>query len=61
MLSLLYRLRKPTIIVPKQVRYGEANDGQVELAKKWAELGMGILYRMDVEETLNRPLLPPRK
>jgi len=49
MLSLLYRLKKPTIIVPKQMRYGEANDGQVELAKKWAELGMGILC-MDVED-----------
>lgn len=48
MLSLLYRLRKPTIIIPKQIRYGEANDGQVELARKWAELGMGILC-MNVE------------
>lgn len=49
MLSLLYRLRKPIVIVPKQIRYGEANDGQVELAKKWAELGMGILC-MDVDD-----------
>jgi UDP-N-acetylglucosamine transferase subunit ALG13 len=49
MLSLLYRLRKPTVIVPKQTRYGESNDGQVELAKKWADLGMGVLC-MDVEE-----------
>lgn len=43
MLSQLYAVKKPTVICPKQVRYGEANDSQVELAKKWAELGMGIL------------------
>lgn len=49
MLSRLYRLRKKTIVVPKQVRYGEANDGQVELSVKWAELGMAILC-MDVKE-----------
>jgi UDP-N-acetylglucosamine transferase subunit ALG13 len=47
MLSTLYQLRKPCIIVPKQVRYGESNDGQVELARKWAQLGMGYLC-MDV-------------
>lgn len=49
MLSTLYGLRKPCIIVPKQVRYGESNDGQVELARKWAELGMGYLC-MDVSK-----------
>ena len=49
MLSQLYQQRKPTIIVPKQKRYGEANDSQVELAVKWAELGMGILC-MDVDK-----------
>jgi len=48
MLSQLYQFERPTIIVPKQVRYGEANDSQVELAVKWAELGMGVLC-MDVD------------
>jgi UDP-N-acetylglucosamine transferase subunit ALG13 len=47
MLSMLYRLQKPCIVVPKQMRYGEANDGQVELARKWGELQMGVLC-MDV-------------
>jgi len=49
MLSMLYRLKKKAVIVPKQKRYGEANDMQVALAKKWDELGMGILC-MDVEK-----------
>jgi UDP-N-acetylglucosamine transferase subunit ALG13 len=49
MLSRLYRLKKKTIVIPKQIRYGEANDGQVELALKWAELGMAVLC-MDVRE-----------
>jgi UDP-N-acetylglucosamine transferase subunit ALG13 len=49
MLSRLYRLMKKTIVIPKQIRYGEANDGQVELAVKWAELGMAVLC-MDVSE-----------
>jgi len=49
MLSQLYEMKKPTIVCPKQKRYGEANDSQVELAKKWAELGMGTLC-MDVNE-----------
>jgi len=68
MLSQLYEMKKPTIICPKQKRYGEANDSQVELARKWAELGMGILC-MDVNEveqaiqkcrqqTLKFPVLP---
>lgn len=48
MLSMLYNLKKPSIICPKQIRYGESNDGQVELGRKWSELGMGILS-MDVE------------
>ncbi len=47
MLSMLYRLQKPCVVIPKQMRYGEANDGQVELARKWGELQMGILC-MDV-------------
>ncbi len=49
MLSMLYRLKKKAVVIPKQIRYGEANDGQVELAKKWGELGMGILC-MDVAD-----------
>jgi UDP-N-acetylglucosamine transferase subunit ALG13 len=49
MLSLLYRLQKPCIVVPKQMRYGEANDGQVELAQKWSELQMGVLC-MDIND-----------
>lgn len=49
MLSMLYRLQKPCIVIPKQMRYGEANDGQVELARKWGELQMGVLC-MDVNE-----------
>ncbi|MBY0370523.1 hypothetical protein K2X33_07545 [bacterium] len=49
MLSMLYRLQKPCIVIPKQMRYGEANDGQVELARKWGELEMGVLC-MDVNE-----------
>ena len=49
MLSTLYRLQKPCIVIPKQMRYGEANDGQVELAKKWGELEMCVLC-MDVND-----------
>lgn len=54
MLSQLYLNKKPTVIVPKQKRYGEANDSQVELAEKWAELGMGILCKdiSQVEEAI---------
>lgn len=54
MLSMLYRLKKPTIICPKQIRYGESNDGQVELGRKWAALGMGILCLdvNDLEESI---------
>lgn len=43
MLSMLYTLRKKCVVIPKQMRYGEANDGQVELARKWDELGIGVL------------------
>ena len=43
MLSMLYRLKKRAVVIPKQIRYGEANDGQVELALKWGELGMAVL------------------
>lgn len=49
MLSRLYRLKKRAIVIPKQMRYGEANDGQVELAVKWGELGMALLC-MDVKD-----------
>lgn len=56
MLSRLYRLKKKTIVIPKQIRYGEANDGQVELAVKWDELGMAILCMEvgDLEAKINR-------
>ncbi len=49
MTAMLNRLKKPNVIIPKQKRYGEANDLQVELARKWAELGMTVLC-MDVEK-----------
>lgn len=49
MLSRLYRIRQKTLVIPKQIRYGEANEGQVELAKKWADLGMAVLC-MDVRD-----------
>ncbi len=45
--SMLYQLKKPNVIIPKQRRYGEPNDLQVELAEKWAELEMTVLC-MDV-------------
>lgn len=48
MTAMLHRLQKRSVIVPKQARYGEPNDLQVELAKKWGELGMGVLC-MDVD------------
>ena len=47
MTAMLNRLKKKNVIVPKQRRYGEANNLQVELAEKWAELGMTELC-MDV-------------
>lgn len=49
MLSMLYRLKKRAVVIPKQIRYGEANDSQVELARKWGELGIAVLC-LDVAE-----------
>ncbi len=49
MTAMINKLKKPSVIVPKQQRYGEANDLQVELAQKWAELGMGVLC-LDVDD-----------
>lgn len=49
MLSLCYEMQKRTVVVPKQRRYGEANDGQVELGKRWCEIGLGI-FCPDVNE-----------
>ena len=43
MLSLIYRYRKKAVVVPKQKRYGELNDGQVELARRWCQMGLGVL------------------
>jgi len=43
MTAMINRLKKPSVIIPKQMRYGEMNDLQVELGQKWAELGMTIL------------------
>lgn len=48
MTAMIHRLKKPSVIIPKQQRYGESNDLQVELARKWGEVGMGVLC-MDVE------------
>jgi UDP-N-acetylglucosamine transferase subunit ALG13 len=59
MLSMLYRLKKKAVVIPKQIRYGEANDGQVELARKWGELGMAVLC-MDVAD-LERSIEACRK
>lgn len=49
MLSMLYRLKKKAVVIPKQIRYGEANDGQVELARKWGQLGMAT-FCLDVND-----------
>lgn len=49
MTAMLYRLRKKAVIIPKQQRYGEANDLQVELARKWGELDAAVIC-MDVEK-----------
>ena len=56
MLSTLYQLQRPAIVIPKQIRYGEANDGQVELAKKWGELDLGVLCMdiQDLEDSIER-------
>ena len=52
MLTMLYKLQKKAIVIPKQIRYGESNDGQIELARKWSELGLAILC-MNVEDLSN--------
>jgi UDP-N-acetylglucosamine transferase subunit ALG13 len=49
MTAMLYRLRKKSVIIPKQTRYGEANQLQVELAQKWGQLGMGVVC-LDVND-----------
>lgn len=56
MTAMLCRLQKKCIIIPKQKRYGEMNNLQVELAKKWGELGVGefVLDVGDIEEAINR-------
>lgn len=41
LLTAVYRLKKRHIVIPKRKKYGEMNDGQVELAEKWGELGYG--------------------
>ena len=48
-LSLLYRLHKPCVVVPRQRLYGAPNDEQVAIARKWAELGMAVLC-LDVSQ-----------
>ena len=42
MLSLCYEMQKRTVVIPKQRRYGESNDGQVELGRRWCEIGLGV-------------------
>ena len=59
MLSMLYRLKKRAVVIPKQIRYGESNDGQVELARKWGELRLAVLC-MDIKD-LNPPSIPAGK
>lgn len=49
MTAMLWRLRKKSVIVPKQMRYGEANNLQVELARKWGKLGTGE-FCLDVRD-----------
>jgi len=48
MLSMLYRLKKKSVVIPKQIRYGESNDSQIELARKWGEEGISLLC-LDVD------------
>lgn len=52
MLSMLYKKKKRAVCIPKQIRYGEANDGQVELAVKWGELGLAEVC-LDVNQLAN--------
>lgn len=56
MTAMINRFEKPNIIIPKQKRYGESNDLQVELADKWAELGMTILCKdvNDLEASIEK-------
>lgn len=49
MLSLCYELKKRVVVVPKQKRYGESNDGQVELGRRWCEIGLGT-FCLDVAD-----------
>ena len=49
MTAMIHRLKKRSVIIPKQRRYGEPNDLQVELALKWKELEMGVVI-LDVED-----------
>ncbi len=49
MTAMLYRMKKPSVIIPKQKRYGEPNDLQIELARKWGSLKTGVLC-MNVED-----------
>ncbi len=49
MLSLCYELGKKVVVVPKQKRYGESNDGQVELGRRWCEIGLGT-FCLDVSD-----------
>ncbi len=49
MLSLCYELEKKVVVVPKQKRYGELNDGQVELGRRWCEIGLGT-FCLDVAD-----------
>lgn len=49
MTAMLYRLKKKSVIIPKQRRYGEANDLQIQLAKKWGQLGVGE-FCLDVDK-----------
>jgi UDP-N-acetylglucosamine transferase subunit ALG13 len=49
MTAMLHRFHKKSVIIPKQRRYGEPNDLQIQLARKWGEIGMGE-FILDVTE-----------
>jgi len=49
MTAMLHKLQKRNVVIPKQMRYGEANQLQVELAVKWDQLGSSVLC-MNVED-----------
>ncbi len=66
MLSLCYELKKKTVVCPKQKRYGESNDGQVELGRRWCEIGLGVfcLDVLDLKAAIEKarviqPIVPP--